>query len=202
MTLPNDTCSQRNRGTSRKSPVLLILVFGFLHSCCVRCACAETPHIIFVMADDMGWGQKGYRNHPVLKTPNLNAMAASGLRFERFYAGGPVCSPTRASVLTGRSHDRTGVLSYGYGLRLQEKTIAQPDIFARLQHQLLGWNASMDISFSGKDYPEGEVLPPDPEPVNWYDAPQYQPFLTEWKQRWEYESYLNRATGEKKERKN
>lgn len=85
----------------------------------------QPPHIIFVMADDMGWGETGYRQHPVLKTPNLDAMATNGLRFERFYAGGPVCSPTRASVLTGRSHDRTGVLSHGYGLRLQEKTIAQ-----------------------------------------------------------------------------
>lgn len=83
------------------------------------------PHIIFVMADDMGWGQTGYRGHPVLKTPNLDAMAANGLRLERFYAGGPVCSPTRASVLTGRSPDRTGVLQHGYALRHQEKTIAQ-----------------------------------------------------------------------------
>jgi arylsulfatase A-like enzyme len=86
---------------------------------------ASKPNIIFVMADDMGWGQTGYRNHPVLKTPNLDAMAANGLRFERFYAGGPVCSPTRASMLTGRSHERAGVLSHGYALRLQEKTIAQ-----------------------------------------------------------------------------
>jgi arylsulfatase A-like enzyme len=61
----------------------------------------------------------------VLKTPNLDAMAANGLRFERFYAGNPVCSPTRASVLTGRSNERTGVLTHGYALRLQEKTIAQ-----------------------------------------------------------------------------
>ena len=85
----------------------------------------EQPNIIFVMADDMGWGQTSYRNHPVLKTPNLDAMAANGLRFERFYAGGPVCSPTRASILTGRSPDRAGVLSHGYALRLQEKTVAQ-----------------------------------------------------------------------------
>lgn len=85
----------------------------------------QRPHIIFVMADDMGWGQTGYRGHPILKTPHLDAMAAQGLRFERFYAGGPVCSPTRAAVLTGRSHDRTGVLSHGYPLRLQERTLPQ-----------------------------------------------------------------------------
>lgn len=82
------------------------------------------PHIILVMADDMGWGQTGYRGHPLLKTPNLDAMAANGLRFERFYAGGPNCSPTRAAMLTGRSPERTGVLTHGYALRTQETTIA------------------------------------------------------------------------------
>jgi arylsulfatase A-like enzyme len=496
----NETCWQRNGGTYSKGPLFLILIFGFLHSfcICVRSSLAETPNIIFVMADDMGWGQTGYRNHPVLKTPNLDAMAASGLRFERFYAGGPVCSPTRASVLTGRSHDRTGVLSHGYGLRLQEKTIAQalksagyvtghfgkwhlnghrgpgapiladdprspgkfgfdewvsvsnfydmnplmsrsgkfeefsgdsseiavaeavkfldkhrssakpmfaviwygtphspfkaldtdkasfselneassnhygelvtmdrsigmlrkslrdlrladntllvfcsdngglpnispdtvgglrgnkgsvfegglrvpgiiewpavikprvtdypacvmdlfptvadivglpenaitkpidglslkplfknelgerhapigfryqtkraliddryklltdnlatgkfelydliedtkesrdlstaqPNVFARMKQQLLDWNEGMDASFAGKNYPEGRVSPPDPEPVNWYDLPMYAPYLAEWKLRWEYEGYLNRATGEKKKKKN
>jgi arylsulfatase A-like enzyme len=83
------------------------------------------PNIILVMADDMGWGQTGYYNHPVLKTPNLDAMAASGLRFDRFYAGAPNCSPTRASVMTGRSNDRTGVENHGYALRRQEQTLAR-----------------------------------------------------------------------------
>ncbi len=83
------------------------------------------PHIILVMADDQGWGETGYNGHPLLKTPNLDAMAAAGLRFDRFYAGAPVCSPTRATVLTGRTNDRTGVLSHGYALRRQEITIAQ-----------------------------------------------------------------------------
>ena len=41
-------------------------------------------NVVLVMADDQGWGQTGYYNHPVLKTPNLDAMAANGLRFDRF----------------------------------------------------------------------------------------------------------------------
>lgn len=86
---------------------------------------AERPNVVLVMADDQGWGQTSYYNHPILKTPNLDAMAANGLRFDRFYAAGPVCSPTRASVMTGRTHDRTGVRSHGYALHLQEHTIAQ-----------------------------------------------------------------------------
>jgi len=88
-------------------------------------ATTSRPNVILIMADDMGWGQTSYNNHPILKTPNLDAMAANGLRFDRFYAAGPVCSPTRASVLTGRTHDRSGVPAHGYALRLQEKTIAQ-----------------------------------------------------------------------------
>lgn len=86
---------------------------------------ADRPNIVLVMADDQGWGEVGYQGHPVLKTPNLDAMASNGLRFDRFYASAPVCSPTRASVLTGRSNMRTGVDSHGYALRKQETTIAQ-----------------------------------------------------------------------------
>ena len=98
----------------------------FLMLCLLSCAvlAADRPNVILVMADDQGWGQTGYYNHPVLKTPHLDAMAKAGLRFDRFYAGGPVCSPTRATVLTGRTHDRTGVFDHGYALRSQEKTLA------------------------------------------------------------------------------
>ena len=88
-------------------------------------AAEDKPNIVLVMADDQGWGQVGYIGHPKLKTPNLDAMAANGIRFNRFYAAGPVCSPTRASVLTGRTHNRTGVPSHGHNLCLQEKTLPQ-----------------------------------------------------------------------------
>lgn len=91
----------------------------------VAAMAANKPNIVLVMADDQGWGQVGYNGHPKLKTPNLDAMAAAGIRFNRFYAAGPVCSPTRASVLTGRTHNRTGVPSHGHNLCLQEKTLPQ-----------------------------------------------------------------------------
>lgn len=83
------------------------------------------PNIILIMSDDQGWGQTGYYHHPMLATPNLDEMAGNGLRLDRFYAGAPVCSPTRASVLTGRSNDRSAVFSVGYPIRRQEKTLAQ-----------------------------------------------------------------------------
>ena len=86
---------------------------------------AARPNFVLVMADDMGWGQTGYYGHPVLKTPELDAMAAAGLRFDRFYAGAPNCSPTRATVMTGRTNDRTGVEDHGFALRRPERTIAR-----------------------------------------------------------------------------
>ena len=105
--------------------ILLVAALQAMFAPAQSAAADSRPNIILVMADDQGWGQTGYYSNPVLKTPNLDAMAANGLRFDRYYAAAPVCSPTRASVLTGRTNLRTGVLSHGYALRRQEKTIAQ-----------------------------------------------------------------------------
>lgn len=86
---------------------------------------AERPNIVLVMADDQGWGDMAYMGHPKLHTPNFDQAAAEGLRFDKFYAAAPVCSPTRASVLTGRTPNRLGVFKWGYPMRPQEKTIAE-----------------------------------------------------------------------------
>ena len=86
---------------------------------------APRPNIILCMADDQGWGDMAYNGHPVLKTPVFDEMARSGLRLDRFYAAAPVCSPTRASVLSGRTPNRSGVFSWGHSLRPQEVTVAE-----------------------------------------------------------------------------
>lgn len=67
----------------------------------------ERPNIVFMMADDLGYGDVGY-NGGNASTPNLDDMAAStnSIRLDRYYSGGPVCSPTRGTVLTGRNHNR------------------------------------------------------------------------------------------------
>ena len=77
------------------------------------------------MADDLGWSDVGYRGDPVPRTPTLDAMAAAGLRLERFYAASPTCSPTRASVLTGRHPNRFGCFTWGHVLRAEELTVAE-----------------------------------------------------------------------------
>ncbi len=91
----------------------------------VQVTAQEKPNIVLCMADDQGWGDVGYNGHKVLRTPTLDTMAASGLRFDRFYAAAPVCSPTRGSVLTGRHPNRFGCFSWGYPLRPQEVTLAE-----------------------------------------------------------------------------
>ncbi len=75
----------------------------------------EVPNIILAMADDLGWGDTGYNGHPHLRTPYLDEMAHTGLRFDRFYSAAPVCSPTRGSCLTGRQPYRYGIFSANAG---------------------------------------------------------------------------------------
>jgi len=67
------------------------------------------PNIILMMADDLGYGDPHYMGNREIRTDHLDAMAAAGLRFNRFYAGAPVCSPTRGSCLTGRHPYRYGI---------------------------------------------------------------------------------------------
>ena len=87
---------------------------------------AGRPNVILCMADDQGWGDTGYNGHPFLQTPHLDAMCASGLRFDRFYSGAPVCSPTRGSALTGRHPYRYGIPTANAGhMRDGEFTLAE-----------------------------------------------------------------------------
>lgn len=65
-------------------------------------------NVIFIMADDQGWGDLGCYGHSVLQTPHMDSLAAEGARFTDFYVSMPICSPTRASCLTGRDPNRYG----------------------------------------------------------------------------------------------
>lgn len=102
-----------------------IFVFFSLHCLAGQSPADQRPHIVLVMADDQGYGDAGYTGHPFAETPHLDAMAESGVVFNRFYAGAPVCSPTRASVMTGRHPFRGNVPNHGHYLRPDETTIAE-----------------------------------------------------------------------------
>lgn len=104
----------------------IIIGGAFLASVATVAGAAGKPNVILCMADDLGWGDTGFSGHDVLKTPNLDRMAREGLRFDRFYAGAPVCSPTRASCLTGRHPYRFGITFANVGhMKPEEFTLAE-----------------------------------------------------------------------------
>jgi arylsulfatase A-like enzyme len=99
----------------------------------------KRPNILFILIDDLGWMDLGFQGSPFYETPNLDALAQRGMRFTDAYASCPVCSPTRASVMSGKYPATVGVTHYIGGkdrgrllevpythyLPLEEKTIAQ-----------------------------------------------------------------------------
>ncbi len=86
-----------------KAAYFLLLMIGISHADQVK------PNIILMMADDLGYGDTGFNGNKVIKTPNLDTLAASGITLTHFYSGNSVCSPTRGTCLTGRHHDRYGI---------------------------------------------------------------------------------------------
>ncbi len=95
----------------------------------VSAAANRPPNIVFIYADDLGYGDLGCYGSKI-RTPNLDGMAAEGVRFTQFYSANPVCSPSRAALLTGRYPTRVGVPRVLFpkdttGLDAGETTIAQ-----------------------------------------------------------------------------
>ncbi len=88
---------------------------------------ADRPNIVFVMTDDQGYWDTGATGNPHIDTPNMNRIAAEGVQFSRYYAA-PVCAPTRAGIMTGRTYLRTGLYNTRFGgdsLGKHEVTVAQ-----------------------------------------------------------------------------
>ncbi|MDN3690714.1 arylsulfatase [Cyclobacterium jeungdonense] len=86
----------------------------------------RSPNVVLILTDDQGWGDLSHSGNPNLFTPNIDALAIQGVSFDRFFVS-PVCSPTRAEMLTGRYHLRGGVKGTSAGeerLDLDETTFA------------------------------------------------------------------------------
>jgi arylsulfatase A-like enzyme len=120
-------CSCRQTVVNRWITLALVLVAA--GNWCQAAAAYERPNIVFILADDLGSYDVGWRGGKI-ETPQLDALAASGARLDRFYVQ-PVCSPTRAALMTGRYPMRYG-LQVGvvrptaqYGLPLEERTLPQ-----------------------------------------------------------------------------
>lgn len=71
----------------------------------------KNPNILFILADDLGWKDTGIYGSEYFDTPNIDSLAAEGMMFSNAYSANPLCSPTRASIMTGKNPDRVGITS-------------------------------------------------------------------------------------------
>jgi len=99
---------------------------------------AAPPNVVVIVADDLGWNDVGYHN-PEIRTPHIDALAEQGARFDRFYVN-PTCSPTRASLMTGKFAARVGMDApvqwhTEQGLPLEERIL--PEYFRDAGYQTL-----------------------------------------------------------------
>ena len=86
--------------------ILAVLLLGV---CCAQASAAQKPNLIWIMADDLGYGELGCYGQKVIQTPHLDRMAKEGMRFTQFYSGATVCAPSRSVLMTGQHHGRTRV---------------------------------------------------------------------------------------------
>ena len=85
---------------------------------------APRPNILFILFDDLGYGQLGITGHNIIKTPNIDALAREGLIFTNGYAGSTVCSPSRISLMTGRDASRLTSTANSITLQPGDRTLA------------------------------------------------------------------------------
>ncbi len=96
----------------------------------------KLPNIVILFADDMGYGDLGCFGHPTIRTPNLDRMAAEGMKFTQFYVGAPVCTPSRAALLTGRYPVRSGMTSNKHRVLFPRSKGGLPDSEITIAHAL------------------------------------------------------------------
>lgn len=103
---------------SRCPPVVRSCRWFFWAAACILClapavaADASRPNILVILADDLGWSDLGCYGADLHETPHLDQLAAAGMRFTSAYAPAPVCTPTRAALLTGKHPARLGLTTY------------------------------------------------------------------------------------------
>ncbi len=125
-------------------------IFVVLYSCKRKKSISKKkPNIILMVADDQGWGDVSYNGNKNLETPNIDKIAQNGVVFSSFFVA-PVCSPTRAEILTGRYASRSGVYAASAGgerMNLDETTLA--DIFKKVGYK----TAAYGKWHNGTQYP-------------------------------------------------
>ena len=104
---------------------------------------ADRPNLIWIMADDLGWGDLGCYGQKVITTPNLDRMAAEGLRFTHYYAGATVCAPSRSVLMTGLHHGHTRVRGNAGQTNPAAQALKQGDVTVAAVLQKAGYKTAL-----------------------------------------------------------
>lgn len=104
----------------RKSLLLLCLMF------LISCKVTKKQNFVFIVVDDMGWKDLGYSGSTFYETPNIDALSKTSIQFTNAYASAAVCSPTRASILTGKHPARVNITDWIPGDNNQDKKLIGP----------------------------------------------------------------------------
>ena len=102
---------------------LLLVLLGFVANSC-SANNDRPPNIVLIVADDLGYGELGCYGQQIIKTPNIDRLAAAGMRFTQFYSGSPVCAPSRCTLMTGKHTGHAATRNNGdpkYLQHLKEK---------------------------------------------------------------------------------
>lgn len=132
-----------------------MLLPGFLN----EATADKNPNVVVVLADDMGWGDSGTFGHPLIKTPNLDKLAAQGVKFTQCYAACAVCSPSRSAILTGRTPYRNGVwrhLSGNHPAHLRSSEVTYPKLLKGAGYETCHvgkWHLLAKPQFNNPEYP-------------------------------------------------
>jgi arylsulfatase A-like enzyme len=118
------------RGHARRLLCLLVVGMSLLGTGFCRAAeqlpWPQKPNIIFILADDLGYGDLGCYGQKRVRTPNLDKMAKEGLRYTSFYSGSTVCAPSRCSLMTGMHMGNARIRGNGGGpLKAEDRTVAE-----------------------------------------------------------------------------
>jgi arylsulfatase A-like enzyme len=137
------------------------------------------PNVVFILADDLGWADLGCYGNPFNRTPNIDSLARQGLRFTQAYAAAPVCSPSRAAILTGKHPARLHLTNFLVGDRVDSLSPLRP---ARWRPYLPPAEVTMAEWLRGQGYATGLV-------GKWHlggSGPSHGDSLAPWSQGFDY----------------